>query len=434
MKRCIERRRRTALPLWALLASLVGASRCTTDHDALAKRERSGGTGGGGAAGAGGRGFGASVSDGGEGGQDKYSETPGRNVVTFLNGVVDAEQVAFCFARHVDGAQELVGEPQPASGLAFARSFALEAVDGVDLEGDALAAYVLAGDVSLVEGWDCADAVAEAKRLTAEALPPPDPGAGGAGGAGGSGGAGSPGGAGGDAGAPGSGGNAGASSAGAGGVNVLPQEMGAAGAGGAGPVPLPNPPALRVHELPVLPPGTLSGGYSYLFAAAGCVGGPWYLHAEDDKVCGAGYSGQATLVPMLVTMSRDTGLGVGLQALHASRGTGELDVRVAPPEGSVDLPLYVARDLVQGVIAPRPPDTTRSRVLYGVPSSGYTLQILIDGSARLSESWDAVMARGGLDDLVNENNYTLVLVGARPGLGIAEWWNKAAIAAIPADP
>ena len=50
----------------------------------------------------------------------------------------------------------------------------------------------------------------------------------------------------------------------------------------------------------MLPAATLSGGFSYLFAAAGCIGGPWHRHAEDDRVCGFGYDGKPTLaLPML---------------------------------------------------------------------------------------------------------------------------------------
>jgi hypothetical protein len=158
------------------------------------------------------------------------------------------------------------------------------------------------------------------------------------------------------------------------------------------------------------------------------------LHEQDDQVCGSGYSGDPTLVPMLVTLSREASLRLSLQALHASRGTGQIDLRVAPPENSVDLPLYVARDLLQGVIAPRPPESSYSKVQYGVELSGFAIEVVIDGSTRLAEPWDLVIGRSGLDKLEDSGNYALVLLGARPGLGIAEWWNKAAITLVPADP
>ena len=207
-----------------------------------------------------------------------------------------------------------------------------------------------------------------------------------------------------------------------------------AGAGGAESAPLPEAPGLQVHELPVLPPATLSGGYSFLFAAAGCIGGPWHRHELDDQVCGEGYVGNPTLVPMLVTMSRQASLRLSLQALHASRGSGELDLRVAPPEGSVDLPLYVARDLLQGVIAPRPPMGEYSAVELGVEASGHNVELVSDSSTRLAEPWDRVLGRSSLDTLENEQNYVLVVVGARPGLGVAQWWNKAAVTIVPAEP
>ena len=56
------------------------------------------------------------------------------------------------------------------------------------------------------------------------------------------------------------------------------------------------------------------------------------------------------------------------------------------------------------------------------------------GSTLLGEPWDLVLGRSSLDTLENQQNYVLVLVGARPGLGISEWWNKAAITVVPAEP
>jgi hypothetical protein len=137
---------------------------------------------------------------------------------------------------------------------------------------------------------------------------------------------------------------------------------------------------------------------------------------------------------MLVTMSRDPALRVSLQALHASRGTGVLDLRVSPPRDSADPPLYVARDLLPGALAPRPPETRYSKAEWGVDVSGYSVEVVIDNSVSLAQPWDRVLDQGGLDTIEDEKGYALVLVGARPGLGIAEWWHKAAISVVPADP
>src|SRR5688500_14874516 len=131
MRRSFKSARRRSRPaaLSALLLLVLASSRCVTDHDALAKRDRDAGADAGGSGGkGGGGGFGNFPSSGGEGGDDKYQEPPGRNVVTFLHGVVDAERVAFCFARQVEGQTEFVGDPLPEGGLDFAHSFAVESI------------------------------------------------------------------------------------------------------------------------------------------------------------------------------------------------------------------------------------------------------------------------------------------------------------------
>lgn len=385
---------------------LLSSAQCTTDHDALAKRDRgsAGSSGAGGSAGSGGSGGSSAASAAGGSAGSKYVEPQGRNVLTFLHGVADAPSVAWCFARLVDGEPEFIGSPWPEGGLEFGRSRARESFGDIDLASDSLSVHVLAGDLSLVAGATCEEAVAEARQRMAEAMPelPPDE-------------------SGGSAGAAGAAGSGGQPSSGAG------------GAGGATDVPIPDPPALRVGELPALPPGTVNGGYSYLLAAAGCLGGPWYTHPEDDAVCGSGYAGGTTLAPVLVTLSRESSLRLGLQAVHASRALGEIDVRVAALNDGADPPVVIARDVLEGVIAPRPPLLDGSRVDYHVDYD-VDVEVVSDSSVVLAEPWQLVLRHGDLEDVEDGKNYAFVVIGARPGLGVAEWWNKAAISIVPSDP
>ncbi len=396
MKRCTER----AFSL-ALLAALgAGASQCVTDHDALEKKDTpSAGAGGGGSAGKGGSsGSGASGAQGGNGGSaGKYVETPGRNVVTFLHGVVDEQRVAFCFGRAIDGALAFSGTPLPQDGLDYAHSFSLETIDGLDFSSDSIVPYVLGGDLAELLSLDCGAAVAKVEQAMTDALPY-------------DGGAGS--GAGGDGGAAGSG--------------TSP------GTGGAAEVP--EPPLVRGRALPALPAGTLSGGLSYLFVAAGCIGGPWFVDQQDEKVCGEGYEGKTTLVPIVVSMSRDSTLNLGLQGLHASRASGQLDLRVLPANVGVDPPLPIANDLVEGLLAPRPPQTKYSRFEVGVDDSGFMLELTSGGVSVLSEPWHAALERGDLDDALQGENYVIVFVGPEAGLGLANWWNTPALTIVKSDP
>ncbi|HEV8244363.1 MAG TPA: hypothetical protein VGP93_01210, partial [Polyangiaceae bacterium] len=277
---------------------------------------------------------------------------------------------------------------------------------------DVIRPFVIGGDLTLLSGLDCTAAVVLAEQLMQAAMPAL-PGAGGAGGS---------------AGALGVSGAAGAA-----GVAGAAGDSAAAGAGGAPEIPLPPAPALRVRELPALPAGTLNGGLSYLFVAAGCLGGPWYTDDDDDKVCGVGYEGGTTLVPILVSMSRETALQLGLQALHASRAAGEIDVRVLPPDMGVD-PITIASDLSEGEIAPRPALSEHSRFEWGIGSSGFEVQLMSSGTVQLAEPWDLVLAHGELDDAEDGQNYVLLALGPEPGIGLAKWWNKSVISIVPSDP
>ncbi len=404
MKRCTERV--FSLALLGVLG--IATSQCVTDHEALEKKDHgSGGVGGGGSGGKGGSVSSAgTTTTGGSGGSGgKYVDTPGRNVVTFVHGVVDEERIAFCFAHDVDGVAEFDGSPLPEGGLDYAHSFSLEALDGFDFGAEAIQPYVLGGDLTEYAGLDCAAAVAKAEQAMNDALPEPS----------------------GVAGAPASAGGAG----GAGG-DPAPSTGGTPGSGGAPAVP--DAPVARGRALPALPAGTLSGGLSYLFVAAGCVGGPWFVDAEDDNVCGADYEGQSTLVPILVSMSRETTLRLGLQGVHASRASGQLDLRVTPPDTGVDSPFVVAPDLVEGVIAPRPAETTYFRSELGVGDSAFNLELVSDGSAVLSEPWAVVLNRGDLDDAVDGENYVIVALGPKAGLGLTKWWNAPALTIVKSDP
>jgi hypothetical protein len=407
---------RSALGLFAAALLVAATSRCVTDHDALAKRDSGGSAGEGGSGGKAGSGAGGnSNGSGGTGG--KYTEPAGRSVVTFMHGVVDSERVAFCFATKNGDKDVFVAEPTPASGLTFGSAFHVESLPELDFSEDDITPYVIGGDLDRLDGLDCKEAVALARELMERALP--DDGSGGA--PNGAGGAPS-----GEAGAPGTEGGAGGEAA------VAFDEV--AGAGGAGPTPVPDPPALRVRALPTLPAGTLSAGYSILLVAEGCLGGPWFVDKDDEQVCGEGYFGGTTLASSLVVMSRETSFNMGLQALNASRASGPLDAVISPPSGSVDFPIPLASDIVDGQVAPVPASVAFSSHDYGVTDPGFRVRFVDSQGRDTQASWADLIERSGLDAVEDGKNYVIVALGPSVAVKTKSWWNLSTVGLAAADP
>src|SRR6478735_2401336 len=147
--------------LLAVLAVCVGVGGCTSDHDALARQPNKAGSGGGGVGGVGGAGGSGSGGDlPSQGGRvNPDVEAPGDNVLTIVNGIVDAPSVRLCFASVGDDGEtsELRGEPLPE--LAYVASTVLTELDGFSFASDVLQPWVIAGDLSLVEKLDCRAAV-----------------------------------------------------------------------------------------------------------------------------------------------------------------------------------------------------------------------------------------------------------------------------------
>src|SRR5690606_5518326 len=183
-------------------------------------------------------------------------EPPREDVLTFLNGAVDARELLLCLGRSTGGSFEPIGAPFPEGGLPYGAALVVEPPAEIDLENETFAVHVIAGELDRVAGMDCAEALETAR--TEEALTTPLPS--GEGGAAGAGGTASEGGAGGSP-----DGEAGAD-AGSGGASGAGSSSEAALGGAAGSPENAEPeapeakPVLRARGLPVLPPKTLTGG------------------------------------------------------------------------------------------------------------------------------------------------------------------------------
>lgn len=389
----------------ALLLAGGSVNACTTNHDALARQPKAGSSTGG-SAGTSGFGSGA-FSNGGnqsQGGRNNPDiEAKGDDVLTIVNGVVDASSVQLCFARvGEDGlTQDFVGSPLPE--LAYAASTTLTELGGLSLADDTIQPWVLSGELNRLDGLDCEAAVALAQAEEAKVTPADVPGLG----------------LGGAAGSGGGDGNAAGDAAGP-------------GAGDAGPFEFPT---LRARPLGALPPGTVAIGRSILMVLTGCSGGVAYADRVEAAACGPTYTPTTpTLEPIIVKLSRVVGATtVGLQAVQASQATRSLDVRASGDKGAVSL--VFASSVSFGSIEPRPADVRFTPFELGVENFDFGLQAIDEkGGVAFQEAWSDILAASAVPSIVAGRGYTAIFIGPDPLLLKEGWWNKAAFTLVDNDP
>jgi hypothetical protein len=426
MKRSIERRglagRRSA-QFGLVLSCLVGlaSTDCSRDHGALAARPRTeGGTAGAaGTAGAGGisgsgSGFsgsggtfltrGGTGGGGGSGGSLVSHPRPplGQSVGTFLHAMVDAPVVTLCFAKNDGGRNEFVGTPLPERGLGYGRTLVLEALKGVDLEEESLVPFAITGDLSLLDGMKCDEAVAFAEAEVRAANRGGSLGAGG------------------EAGAPGEAGSFGS-----------PSNSGGNSGDGE-----PIVPRLRVARLPELAPSALSAGHSLLYAMVGCIGGPTFTHEDEEVLCGEGYAPDrpTASADVVLLWRRRSASTIGIQVLHASRALPALSVRAKPPDDAVQPSVYIVDSITEGMLRPREPRSDTTAVGYGIGTRTWRVQALTGGNVVVSDSWDVVTRRGALAELRADGDYTLVVMGPSRVVAAAPLWNQPGFTIVDNDP
>jgi hypothetical protein len=385
--------------LLALLLAAASGNACTTNHDALARQPKAGSSGGGsgGGAGFGTGGFGNTGDQTSQGGRPNPDyEPPGANVLTIVNGVIDAPSVRLCFARVDENGEtaELAGAPLPELG--YAASTVLTELDGLSLVDDVIQPWVISGDLARIKKLDCQAAVALAQAEEAAVTPVDEP----------------------EANANGGGGGA-AGENGAAGAPAIPLEL----------------PALRARALAALPAGTVNIGRSILMVLTGCIGGAAYTDHIETSACGDGYTpATPTLQPIIVKLSRDLRFDkVGLQAVHASLPSGSLDIRASGDRGAVAL--VFASSVSYGSIEPRPADTRFTPAELGVARSNYGLQAVDEnGAVAFQEAWSDVLAVSGIKSLEAARTYTAVFLGPAPLLIKKGWWNAPAFSLVDNDP
>jgi hypothetical protein len=378
---------------WArpAIGALLGAGLafhpgCSSDHDGLKKKPpATGGPGG-------------ALPDGSDedvGVEDSSADVPiepeGTPRLTLFHAVVDSARIAFCFSKVTDGVPgPVIGDPIPAGGLEFGHPLVVDSLSGLDWKSDDILTTLVAGDFGLLSGKSCAEAI----ELAASLVP----------------------------------------------VNEAASDAGEDANADAetAPPPPPDPPAVRAAELPVLPAPTLGKGYSYLLAAAGCIGGPAFTDADEIFLCGPGYTPDSpTVAPIVVKMSRIVQPDrVGVQVLNASFGSDPLDVQSVGPPTQGLLGLDLVYGVTGGAISPTSPNLSFSASMYGEPLSESKIQVTPYGSGTVSleSTWSDALAVGGASTLLDGKSYVIVLSGPRTTLTKMKWWNGPTIGVLPSDP
>jgi hypothetical protein len=405
-----------------LLFMLAVGQGCSSDRRGLGLKPNAagaGGRGGGGAGGLAGKGGAITKPDvAGSSGvdPDKHVEPPGRSVYTVVHGVVDAGLTAWCFARVRDGERELVGEPVPPDGLPYGASMSFEVLPFVDSEQDGVVPFVIAGELELIEGLDCEQAVARAEAEM-RAWTPPNAvgGAGGMGGEAGLGGA-----------------------AGAAGEGSTPELGGAGGAAGESAEPPPSfePAALRVGELPGLAPGTLAKGLHVLEVADGCFGSPVYTHRFEQFACGFEYTpARGSLSAEVAVLARATVFDkLSLQAFHASRGSARLGMRSTPLLSEGGTPVTLVDNFTIGALRPRTPRSDLPTASWGVNVPSWAVEGTVDGTAYAADLWLDIRERAGIDELETGRGYTLIAIGPAVDIESDGFWNDFKFALVDNEP
>jgi hypothetical protein len=198
------------------------------------------------------------------------------------------------------------------------------------------------------------------------------------------------------------------------------------------------PTDVQVRSLAVVPESALLEEKSVLLVPSGCVGGPGHTDAQEETICGPGYSetnGNATLVAGF--MSRLGNLSkVSLQFVHASAAMPDTVLRLAPAISSAAAQLVVG-SFSFGAIAPFPPYMVYATAqLNGSPDSYIELTEQNQSQALATVTFPQAFAAStlSLGDMSDGDNLVFVGVGAAPPLASGAWWNAFTFTVVDGDP
>jgi hypothetical protein len=134
-------------------------------------------------------------------------------------------------------------------------------------------------------------------------------------------------------------------------------------------------------------------------------------------------------------MSRKVRFGVlGLQAVHASLATGEIEVTSTPTGMSTEPWQYIAAGVKLGAIVPREPRLDLAAEDSGANNAFWQLEATQSSVRLFAEPWTSILRRAGLSELRDLQTYALVLVGPSASLRVSGFWNRPAFTVVPTDP
>jgi hypothetical protein len=170
--------------------------------------------------------------------------------------------------------------------------------------------------------------------------------------------------------------------------------------------------------------------------ADGCLGAPGFVDPRAESICGAGYTpSEGSLTAEFVILGRKVAAGMlALQALHASRGSANLGVRVAPPADAVLSAVTIVDNFTEGALRPLDARRDLANTAYGTADDGWTVQATLNGATVSSETWAAIQKRSGVTPLENGRSYTLIVIGPSYTVDGTAWWNPPAFGLIDNDP
>jgi hypothetical protein len=197
-------------------------------------------------------------------------------------------------------------------------------------------------------------------------------------------------------------------------------------------------PDVLVVPLAVIPGSAFEAPRSLLLVPHGCLGGHGGDDPKNEMVCGKGYTVDTPTPGLLAAgMSRIVEPEVlSLQAAHASAGMQKVDIQVlSGAEGAMGV--TIAPVLTLGAVGPIPPFRELAKADLG-PIGAMNILTVPSGNANstsMSLLQDALV-RGGLTEaeLKNGESYTLVAVGASPGIPAGSFWHALTWTVVRADP
>ncbi len=197
-------------------------------------------------------------------------------------------------------------------------------------------------------------------------------------------------------------------------------------------------PTLTIVSMGVLPSTTLTAKRSLLLAPMGCIGGATHQDANQEAICGKGYTPDTPTINLLAApLSRLTDPAhLAFQGVNASTAIERANLYLTPTfAGSPDA--LVVDTLAPGGAGPFPPFTKLSIADLG-SVSGSNIGIAPSPSPTpvVRKSFSDALALAGLSstDVLNGKGFALVAVGAGPSVGMGSWWNDFTFVAVSSDP